>query len=201
MRKLKEHEQRVLDFIQSSLEKNGYAPSVRDIMSALGYKSTSTVHLYLHRLQELGYIQMEEGKSRAITVSSFLGVSRRGVPILGKVTAGVPILASENFDGYLDFTPNGTKYTPESLFALKISGSSMIGAGIFDGDHVIVQRSDYAENGDIVVVMIEDEATVKTFYREKGGFRLQPENPEYEPIFTDDLMILGKVIASVRYFN
>lgn len=201
MRKLKEHEQRVLDFIQSSLEKNGYAPSVRDIMSALGYKSTSTVHLYLHRLQELGYIQMEDGKSRAITVSSFFGAARRGVPILGKVTAGVPILASENFDGYLDFAPNGTKYTFGDLFALKISGSSMIGAGIFDGDHVVVQRSDYAENGDIVVVLIEDEATVKTFYKEKGGFRLQPENPEYEPIFTDDLVILGKVIASVRYFD
>lgn len=201
MRKLKEHEQRVLDFIQSSLEKNGYAPSVRDIMSALGYKSTSTVHLYLHRLQELGYIQMEDGKSRAITLSSFCGITRPGVPILGKVTAGVPILASENFDGYLNFSPNETKYTGDSLFALKISGNSMIGAGIFDGDHVVVARSDYAENGDIVVVLIEDEATVKTFYKEKGGFRLQPENPEYEPIFTDDLTILGKVIASVRYFD
>ena len=201
MRKLKEHEQRVLDFIQSSLEKNGYAPSVRDIMNALGYKSTSTVHLYLHRLEELGYIHMEEGKSRAITVEASFVKRQSGVPILGKVTAGIPILASENFDGYLDFSPNGAKYAHENLFALKISGTSMIGAGIFDGDHVIVQRSDYAENGDIVVVMIEDEATVKTFYKEKGGFRLQPENPEYEPIFTDDLVLLGKVVASVRHFD
>ena len=201
MRKLKEHEQRVLDFIQSALEKNGYAPSVRDIMSALGYKSTSTVHLYLHRLEELGYIHMEEGKSRAITVEASFAKRRSGVPILGKVTAGVPILAAENFDGYLDFSPNGSKYAPESLFALKISGNSMIGAGIFDGDHVVVERGDYAENGDIVVVMIEDEATVKTFYKEKRGFRLQPENPEYEPILVDDLTSLGKVVASIRYFN
>ena len=201
MRKLKEHEQRVLDFIQSSLEIKGYAPSVRDIMNALGYKSTSTVHLYLHRLEELGYIHMEEGKSRAITVDASVVKRQGGVPILGKVAAGIPILASENFDGYLDFSPNSAKYAHETLFALKISGNSMIGAGIFDGDHVVVQRGDYAENGDIVVVMIEDEATVKTFYKEKGGFRLQPENPEYAPIFTDDLVLLGKVIASVRHFD
>lgn len=200
MRKLKAHEQRVFDFIQSSLRENGYAPSVRDIMNALGYRSTSTVHLYLHRLEELGYIHMEEGKSRAITVSSSLRNAHGGVPILGKVTAGVPILASENFDGYLDFAPNQTKYTAKDLFALKVCGSSMVGAGIFDGDYVIVERGDYAENGDIVVVMIEDEATVKTFYKEKGHFRLQPENPEFEPILVDDLIILGKVIADVRYY-
>ncbi len=200
MRKLKEHEQRVFDFIRSSLNENGYAPSVRDIMNALGYRSTSTVHLYLHRLLELGYINMEEGKSRAITVPSFLINTQRGVPILGKVTAGVPILASENFDGYLDFSPNQTKYTMENLFALKVSGNSMVGVGIFDGDYVVVERSDYAENGDIVVVMIEDEATVKTFYKEKGRFRLQPENPEYKPILVEDLILLGKVIAAVRYY-
>jgi len=122
------------------------------------------------------------------------------VPILGKVTAGVPILASENFDGYLDFSPNQSKYTAEDLFALKVCGKSMIGAGIFDGDYVIVERGDYAENGDIVVVMIEDEATVKTFYKEKGHFRLQPENPDFEPILVTDLTILGKVIAAVRYY-
>ena len=201
MRKLKEHEQRVLDFIENAIGANGYAPSVRDIMNALGYKSTSTVHLYLHRLQELGYIHIEEGKSRAITLDSFSFTPQRGIPILGKVTAGVPILAAENFDGYLDFSPNGTNYTPDDLFALRISGDSMIGAGIFDGDHVVVERRDYAENGDIVVVLIEDAATVKTFYKEKGHCRLQPENPMYEPILTDDLTILGKVVASVRYFH
>lgn len=200
MRKLKEHEQRVFDFIRDSLRQNGYPPSVRDIMSALGYKSTSTVHLYLHRLEELGYISMEEGKSRAITVPSFWMNTQVGVPILGKVTAGIPILAEENFDGYLDFSPNQSKYTAEDLFALKVCGKSMIGAGIFDGDYVIVERGDYAENGDIVVVMIEDEATVKTFYKEKGHFRLQPENPDFEPILVTDLTILGKVIAAVRYY-
>ena len=200
MRKLKEDEQRVFDFIQRSLNEVGYAPSVRDIMNALGYKSTSTVHLYLHRLEEMGYISMEEGKSRAITLPSFLQKSHGGVPILGKVTAGVPILASENFDGYLDFSPNQTKYTVENLFALKVCGDSMIGAGIFDGDYVIVERGDYAENGDIVVVMIEDEATVKTFYKENGRFRLQPENPEFAPIVVENLTLLGKVIADVRYY-
>ena len=200
MRKLKEHEQHVFDFIRDSLRQNGYPPSVRDIMNALGYKSTSTVHLYLHRLEELGYISMEEGKSRAIAVASSWLKEQTGVPILGKVTAGAPILAEENFDGYLDFSPNQTKYTAEDLFALKVCGRSMIGTGIFDGDYVIVARGDYAENGDIVVVLLEDEATVKTFYKEQGHFRLQPENPEFEPIVTKELTILGKVIAAVRYY-
>ena len=200
MRKLKEHEQRVFDFIERAISDNGYAPSVRDIMNALGYKSTSTVHLYLHRLEELGYIHMEEGKSRAISVTSLARGAQGVVPILGKVTAGIPILATENFDGYLDFSPNQSNYTTENLFALKVSGRSMILAGIMDGDYVVVRRGNYAENGDIVVTMIEDEATVKTFYKEKSRFRLQPENPEYEPLWVDELTILGKVIAVVRYY-
>ena len=200
MRKLKEHEQRVFDFIERAISDNGYAPSVRDIMNALGYKSTSTVHLYLHRLEELGYIHMEEGKSRAISVTSLARGTQGAVPILGKVTAGIPILATENFDGYLDFSPNQSNYTTENLFALKVSGRSMILAGIMDGDYVVVRRGNYAENGDIVVTMIEDEATVKTFYKEKSRFRLQPENPEYEPLWVDELTILGKVIAVVRYY-
>ncbi len=200
MKKIGVREQRVLNHIKSSISENGYAPSVRDISGALGYKSPSTVHLYLHRLEKLGYIRIEEGKSRAITLIYPEKDMADRVPILGKVTAGVPILASENFDGYLDFSPNKTKYSSEDLFALRVSGTSMIMAGICDGDYVVVERSDYAENGDIVVVMIEDEATVKTFFKENGRFRLRPENPEFQSIVVDELTMLGKVIAVVRYY-
>lgn len=198
MKKLKVQEEKILNYLIEWIAKNGYAPSVRDIMAAMGYKSTSTVHLYLHRLDELGYIRMEDGKSRAISLGE--GTMRPGVPILGKVTAGIPVLAAENFDGYLNFTPEKGRYSVENLFALRISGNSMIGVGILDGDFVVVEKGDYAENGDVVVAMIEDEATVKTFYKEGKHFRLQPENPSFEPIVTDSLAILGRVVASVRYY-
>lgn len=199
MEKLTAAEKRVYECIERSLAERGYAPSVRDICEELGYKSTSTVHLYLGRLEQMGYIEREDGKSRAIALASH-GQDRRGLPVLGRVTAGVPILAEENLDGFIDFVPNDTKYDNDSLFALRVSGTSMLCAGILDGDFVIVEKGDYAENGDIVVAMIEDEATVKTFYRENGGFRLQPQNPDFEPIIVKDLSILGKVIATVRYY-
>ena len=200
MIKIGAREKRVLDYITRSISENGYAPSVRDISGALGYKSPSTVHLYLHRLEKLGYIRIEEGKSRAISLISSVQERTSSVPILGKVTAGSPIRASENFDGYLDFSPNKTKYSAEDLFALRVSGTSMIMAGIRDGDYVVVERGDYAENGDIVVAVIEDEATVKTFFKENGHFRLRPENPEFQSIVVDELVLLGKVIAVVRYY-
>ncbi len=200
MRKLKPQEQRVLDHIARSIRENGYAPSVRDIKDALGFKSTSTVHMYLNRLEEFGLIRKEDGKSRAITLGEeAMPVSDR-VPILGKVTAGLPILAEENFDGYVSFSMEGRRYAGGELFALRVSGTSMIGAGILDGDYVIVNRTDYAENGDVVVALMEDSATVKTFYRENGHFRLQPENDEFQPIITESLSILGKVIASIRFY-
>lgn len=199
MKKLTASEKRVYDCIKHSVAEKGYAPSVRDICEELGYKSTSTVHLYLGRLEQLGYIEREDGKSRAISIAS-QGVSAHGIPVLGRVTAGIPVLAEENFDGYIDFVPNGTKYKNNDLFALRVSGMSMLYAGILDGDFVIVEKGDYAENGDIVVAMIEDEATVKTFYRENGGFRLQPQNPDFDPILVKDLSILGKVVATVRYY-
>ena len=199
MKKMTAAEKRVYECIERSLAERGYAPSVRDICEALGYKSTSTVHLYLGRLEQMGYIEREDGKSRAISLAAH-GQDRRGLPVLGRVTAGVPILAEENLDGFIDFVPNDTKYDKNNLFALRVSGTSMLYAGILDGDFVIVEKGDYAENGDIVVAMIEDEATVKTFYRENGGFRLQPQNPDFEPIIVKDLSILGKVIATVRYY-
>ena len=200
MRKLKPQEQRVFDYVVESIKENGYAPSVRDIKGALGFKSTSTVHMYLNRLEEFGLIRKEDGKSRAITLEGGVAPAVDRVPVLGKVTAGLPILAEENFDGYVEFATPGRHYDPRDLFALRVSGTSMVGVGIMDGDYVIVNKSQYAENGEIVVALIDDSATVKTFYKEKGHFRLQPENDEYEPIIVDDLSILGKVIASIRFY-
>ena len=204
MAELKPKEQRVLDFIRESIAKEGFAPSVRDVCAALNIKSTSTVHLYLRHLEEKGYIDRCDGKSRAIRVSSADVVANTGehsykVPILGQVAAGVPILTIENFDGYLDYTTM-KKYENDSLFALRIRGTSMIEAGILDGDYVVVEQRPYADNGDIVVAMSDEEATVKRFFKEKGRYRLQPENSMMEPIITDEVSILGKVVASIRYY-
>ena len=200
MRKLKPREQSVYNYIATSINNNGFAPSVRDIENALGFKSTSTVHMYISRLEELGLIKKADGKSRALSLTGELPMGANKVPVLGKVTAGMPILAEENFDGYVDFVTDAKRFDSSNLFALRITGMSMIGVGIMDGDFVIVDRRDYAENGDIVVALIEDEATVKTFYKENGHFRLQPENPEYTPIIVKEASIIGKVIASVRFY-
>ncbi len=202
MTELKPQEKKILDYIRESIDREGYAPSVRDICAALNIKSTSTVHMYLERLEKKGCIMRESGKSRTIRVDSPIvsrGENSYKVPVLGQVAAGIPIMTIENFDGYLDYTTL-KKYDKDSLFALKIRGTSMIEAGIFDGDFVVVEQRPYADNGDIVVAMIEDEATVKRFFKEKGKYRLQPENSSMEPIFTDEVTILGKVVASIRYY-
>ncbi len=192
-------EMQIYEYIISSTEQRGYAPSVRDIMDAVGLKSTSSVHRYLEILAKKGMISRSEGKSRAISLSA--DKMRSGVPILGRVTAGVPILAQEDFDGYVAFDAADAGCRAENLFALRVKGESMINAGIFDGDTVIVDRRNYAENGEIVVAMIENEATVKRFFKENGKYRLQPENPQMPPIFADDVTILGKVVASLRYYR
>ncbi len=197
MEALTEKEKRMLEYITEVIEENGYSPSVRDIRSALGIKSTATVHGYLERLEKKGYIRKESGKSRTLTVDGTSPVTRK-VPLIGKITAGLPILAVENFEGYVDFSE--TKYKSDEMFALRVSGTSMIEAGILDGDIVIVCNRRYAENGDIVVALIDDAATVKTYYKENGHFRLQPENSAMEPIITKDLTVLGKVVASIRYY-
>jgi repressor LexA len=202
MADLKPKEQRVLDFIRESIALNGYAPSVRDVCAALNIKSTSTVHLYLRKLEQKGYIDRCDGKSRAIRIDDNnygRAENTYKVPILGQVAAGIPILTIENFDGYLDYTTL-KKYEKDSLFALKIAGTSMIDAGILDGDYVVVEQRPYADNGDIVVAMVDDSATVKRFFKEKGRYRLQPENSEMEPIIVDEVSILGKVVASLRYY-
>lgn len=196
---LSPREQRTLDYIIATISEKGYSPSVRDIMKAVGYKSTSTVQHCLQKLELFGYIQKDDGKSRTIRVDSLSTYGNR-VPIIGRVTAGLPVLAEENFDGYINFFADSTGCVQSNLFALKVSGDSMRDVGIMDGDTVIVDKRDYAENGEIVVAMIDDSATVKTFYRESDGYRLQPENPKYEPIYAPDVIILGKVVASVRLY-
>ena len=202
MTELKPKEQRVLDFIREWIELNGYPPAVRDICAALNFKSTSTVHMYVHRLEEKGYLSLADGKSRAIRTERIPDPSdtnRYHVPILGQVAAGIPIMTIENFDGYLDYSTH-KHYDRNSLFALKIAGTSMVEAGILDGDFVIVEHCTYAENGDIVVAMIDDSATCKRFFKENGHYRLQPENAAMEPILTDAVDILGKVVACMRYY-
>lgn len=198
-----DREQEILQYIAETIDKKGYSPSVRDIKTALNIKSTSTVHMYLQRLTEKDLLSKEDGKSRTLRIGSAYAPSAFGVriPILGRVTAGQPILATENYDGYVLFPQERGKSEPGTLFALRVSGTSMVDAGILDGDLVIVQKQASAENGDIVVALIEDEATVKTFYKENGHFRLQPENTAMEPIFVDEVEILGRVITSVRYYS
>lgn len=204
MKPLTDKEQRMLDYITHEIKTNGYSPTVRDIRSALDIKSTATVHAYLERLEEKGYITKKDGKSRTLRLDEENGSETnapyaRQIPVLGKITAGMPILAIENFEGYVDFT-EGRK-GEDTLFALKVEGNSMINAGIFNGDTVIVRQQKNAENGEIVVALVDDSATVKTFYKEKGHFRLQPENPDLEPIIVESVTILGKVVASIRYYG
>ena len=198
---LSKKEKMVFDYLVQTISDNGYAPSVRDIGASLGIKSTSSVHLYLHNLESKGYIEQDANKKRTIRICAPYVKAFGRVPLLGAITAGSPILAVENFEGYVDLPWNSAKYSSEELFALKVRGESMLDAGIFDGDVVIVRKSSYADNGQIVVALIEDEATVKTFYREDGHFRLQPENRTMEPIIVDDVALLGIVVASFRQYE
>ncbi|MDD6095514.1 MAG: transcriptional repressor LexA [Clostridia bacterium] len=191
-------EKRVLDYISARFSETGYSPSVRDIKDAVGFKSTATVYAYIEKLIEKGYLRKDANKSRSLRPESSAPIYR--VPVLGTVRAGQPILAYEECDGFVSFCSDGRRFAPDSLFALKITGMSMKKAGIMDGDTVIVEKTSYAENGEIVVVLLEDEATVKTFYKENGRYRLQPENDELEPIFADEVEVLGKVVANVRYY-
>lgn len=207
MSPLDSKEQLIFDYIKENIRKNGYSPSIRDIRTALNIKSTSTVHTYLERLEKKGYIQKENGKSRTLRVEGMMfddfepDENSNMIPLIGRVTAGQPILAVENYEGYIQY-PAGLRQKPENdLFALKVSGTSMIEAGILDGDIVIIEKTSTAENGDIVVALIDDEATVKTFYKEDGHFRLQPENKTMLPIIVNSLMILGKVVSSIRFYR
>ncbi|HIZ19554.1 MAG TPA: transcriptional repressor LexA [Firmicutes bacterium] len=194
MKPLNEKQQRVLMFLKERAQ-DGIPPTVREICAAAGIKSTSTVHAYLKLLEDEGYISRQSGLNRAIRMP---GESVARVPLLGKVTAGKPILAIEEVEEYVPYSGGG--YQPGDLFALRVVGDSMINAGILNGDVVIVRKKPTAENGEIVVALIGDEATVKRLYREKGHIRLQPENDAYEPIIVDEVIVLGKVISLLRYF-
>ncbi|MBR2987626.1 MAG: transcriptional repressor LexA [Clostridia bacterium] len=204
MEKLTFKEQEMLDYINQVIRRSGYSPSVRDIQEALGIKSTSTVHAYIDKLVQKGYIRKSPGKSRTIRTSEVesktTGESVK-IPLVGQVAAGTPILAVENIERHIDFQFTGKSYNVNDLFALKVRGNSMINAGINTGDIIIVKKQGYAENGQMVVALLEDEATVKTFYREKDHIRLQPENDTMQPILTKEVMILGRVIAAIKYFD
>ena len=203
MEKLTDKEKQAYDYIARKIREDGYAPSVRDIADALGIKSTSTVHAYLAKLEEKGWITRTSGKSRslrAVESGRTATETRRTakVPLLGQIRAGMPILAVENLEEYIDFPIGNRSYSYNDLFALRVKGESMIGAGILDGDIVIVKKEPVAANGTIAVALIGDEATLKTFYSEDGHIRLQPENPDMEPIIVNDCVILGRVIAVMR---
>lgn len=197
-----EKEKAIYDYINETIRSEGYAPSVRDIQNAVGIKSTSTVHAYLNRLAEKGLIRKETGKSRTLHTESRSQSPHRTarVPLLGSVRAGMPILAVENYEGYIDYPLMNRSYPANELFALRVTGDSMMEAGILDGDIIVVKKDSYAENGDIVVALVEDSATVKTFYKENGHFRLQPENRTMKPIIVDEVYILGKVVADLRFY-
>ena len=195
---LNDKEKKVLEYIKKQIKDTGDPPSVREICAALGFKSTSSAHQYIWRLAEKGYIDKGDLKTRAIRV---VGTeSTISVPIVGKVAAGEPILATENIEDYMSI--GESFFTKDALqndnFILKVQGESMIEAGINDGDYIIVTKQSTARNGQIVVAMIEGEATVKTFYKEDGYIRLQPENSTMDPIIVKDCQILGKVIGLFR---
>lgn len=194
-----DNQQRILEYIKSEIQTKGYPPSVREIANAVGLKSTSTVHGHLTRLEKKGLLHRDAMKPRAMEVigdPNFVRNATTAIPVVGRVTAGQPILAEENVDEYIPI-PDAMLGDGEH-FILLVKGESMIQAGIMDGDYVVVRKQQEANNGDIVVAMIEDSATVKRFYKEHGHFRLQPENPTMDPIYTDKVTILGKVVSLYR---
>lgn len=194
MSRLTPKQKEVFDYIAQTVAAQGYPPSVREICAAVGLKSPSTVHAHLTALERAGLITRDAGKTRAITLTS--GAGAGGVPILGTVAAGQPILAVEDALGFLPFDPGKSG----EYFALRIKGDSMINAGILEDDMVVVRRQPTAENGEIVVALIEDEATCKTLRRKNGEVWLLPENDDYEPIDGSEATILGKVTAVIRTY-
>ena len=188
----------ILEFIRSEIEQKGYPPSVREICSAVGLKSTSSVHAHLTQLEKKGLLRRDPTKPRAMEVLDGPVSRGRSVPLVGRVTAGLPILATENIEDYL-VLPQSLQGRGD-LFALRVQGESMIEAGIEDGDIMVLRRQETAENGEIVVAMIDDEATLKRIYYEDGHVRLQPENAAMEPIYADEVVILGRLLALFRQY-
>ncbi len=201
--KISKKQQEILEYIKSQILERGFPPAVREICEAVNLKSTSSVHSHLETLEKNGYIRRDPTKPRAIEIlDDNFNLTRRemvNVPIVGQVAAGEPILAQQNIENYfpipVDFMPNS------QTFLLKVKGESMINAGILDGDMVLVEEMPSASNGDMVVALVDDGATVKTFYKEEGIFRLQPENDFMDPIIVKEVTILGKVIGVFRFFK
>ena len=198
MRASEENQKKILDFIRREIEEKGYPPSVREICAAVGLKSTSTVHAHLNNLEKKGLIRRDSTKPRALEVLDNSVPRGRSVPLVGKVTAGLPILATQNIEDYLVLPQE--MLGSDDLFCLRVQGESMIDVGILDGDIIVVRQQETAENGEIVVAMIEDEATVKRIFYEENRVRLQPENRYMEPIYAPSVQVLGKVVALFRQF-
>ena len=201
--KISDKQREILEYIKAEILNKGYPPAVREICEAVKLKSTSSVHAHLETLEKNGYIRRDPTKPRAIEiVDENFNLTRRemvNVPIVGKVAAGEPILAVEDIENYFpipaEFMPN------EQTFILQVQGESMVNAGILDGDYILVEQQTTANDGDMVVALVDDSATVKTFYKENGYYRLQPENDFMEPIIVSDVMIMGKVIGTFRFFK
>lgn len=194
MRKVTENEKMVFEFIKDRIEE-GYPPTVREICAEFGFKSTSTAHRYINNLTAKGLLEKGNNHNRAIRLTGGNGMK---IPLVGTVTAGIPITAIEEITDYISFQP--ARHYSNPLFALKVRGESMINAAILDGDMVVIEQTPYAENGDIVCALVDNEsATIKTFYKEDGHYRLQPENDTMDPIIVDEVSILGKVVGVVRY--
>ena len=200
--KISKKQLEILEYIKSEILRIGYPPAVREICEAVNLKSTSSVHAHLESLEKNGYIRRDPTKPRAIEIiDDTFNLTRRevaNVPMIGQVAAGEPILAEENITNYfpipIEFMPNNPTYM------LKVRGESMINVGIYHGDYVLVEQTPVASNGDMVVALVEDSATVKTFYKEAGYYRLQPENDDMDPIIVPDCEILGKVFGVFRFF-
>ena len=201
--RITDKQREILEYIKKEILNRGYPPTVRDICEAVNLKSTSSVHSHLETLEKNGYIRRDPTKPRAIEiVDDNFNLTRRefaNVPLIGQVAAGQPLLAVENIESYF---PIPTEFMPNAeSFMLKVMGESMINAGIFDGDNILVEKCDNVHNGDIVVALIDDSATVKTFYKEDGHIRLQPENDTMDPIIVPDCKIVGKVFGVFRFWK
>ena len=201
--KISSKQQEILDYIKKEILKRGYPPAVREICEAVNLKSTSSVHSHLETLEKNGYIRRDPTKPRAIEICDdnfqMVRTEMVSLPVIGHIAAGTPILAEENVESYFpipaEMVPRGES------FILNVKGDSMINAGIFSGDQIFVNSCNTAQNGDMVVALIDDSATVKTFYKEEGHIRLQPENDTMDPIIVDDCQILGKVFGVFRFFH
>jgi repressor LexA len=201
--KITKKQEEILEYIKDQIMERGFPPAVREICEAVDLKSTSSVHSHLETLEKNGYIRRDPTKPRAIEIldENFNMLRREmvNVPVVGRVAAGEPILAAENIESYF---PMPAEHMPKNqAFMLNVKGDSMIGAGILNGDQILVEQQSTANNGEIVVALLEDSATVKRFYKEDGHIRLQPENDSMDPIIVEDVQILGKVIGVLRFFR